>query len=333
MPKTKLEKAIRHERGREGVLVPLLEDFLQEPLEIEDEEDIQFVIDVLTSQVARSQARIERPLFSPSQLAECLRYVYLLKHHKELGIERVKVKSASAHFYFFNGNFLHLKWQFALFKLDRALPDDVFKLFGVEIPIVSKRGDHGGTVDALCAIYQLPYIVDFKGLNVRAFSNITRGEIPPQYAMQLSDYGMLFNASTALKKAKRKHGASAETKLHRGLLVTESKGGPDPKHPIALHETEIEIETFLPEVKRRLTKLRKHGEENSIPKAECQSTGSVQFLGCPFRKFCKEEVQRNARRKRKADREDTAKLTVAVPRGRRSNRAGGNSGRRGSRST
>jgi hypothetical protein len=61
----------------------------------------------------------------------------------------------------------------------------------------------------------------------------------------------------------------------------------------------VEIETFLPEVRRRLTKLREHGERDSIPKAECQSTGSIQFLGCPFRKFCREEVKANARRSEK----------------------------------
>jgi hypothetical protein len=98
----------------------------------------------------------------------------------------------------------------------------VFKLIGVEVPIVSKRGDHGGTVDALVLIYGVLYIVDFKGLNVRSFANITRGEIPPQYAMQIGDYGMLWNAM------KNRNGHS---KVTHGLLITESKGGPDPKHP------------------------------------------------------------------------------------------------------
>lgn len=317
MPKTKTEKLIRQQRSRQGVLVPLLEDFLREhPIEIEDADDVGFIADVLTSQIARSQARVERPLFSPSQLAECLRYVYLLKHHKELEISKVKVKNASAHFYFFNGNFLHLKWQFALFKLDRALPDDVFKLIGVEVPIVSKRGDHGGTVDALVLIYGELYIVDFKGLNVRTFGSITRGEIPPQYGMQLGDYQMLWNAT------KDRNG---QPKVTRGLLVSESKGGPDPKHPIALHEAAVEIETYLPEVRRRLTKLREHGEENSIPEAECQSTTSFQFLGCAFRKYCKQEVQQNAKRRRDADREDAANLTVRV-----SKRGGNNRPRRNS---
>jgi hypothetical protein len=82
---------------------------------------LQWLAGVLTFQLGRSITREEQPLYSPSQLAECLRYVYLLKHHKELGIPKVKVKSASAHFYFFNGNFLHLKWQFALHRLDRAI--------------------------------------------------------------------------------------------------------------------------------------------------------------------------------------------------------------------
>lgn len=326
MPRTQTEKLIRHSKRRSGVLVPLLEDLFQRPVEIESEDDIQFLVEVLRSQIARSQARVEKPLFSPSQLAHCLRYVYLLKHNRELGIERAKSIRVEPHFYFFNGNFLHLKWQFALYKLEKKINDaKVFSLVAVEVPIVSKRGDHGGTVDALVSIERELYIVDFKGLNVRTFVEITRGFIPPEYALQIADYGMLFNAN---RKTQKQAGG---VKIAKGLLITESKGGPDPKHLIALHETEVEIKTSLPEVRRRLEVLRKHGEENSIPPPECQSTGSIAFLGCPFRKFCKEEVAEIQRRRRSAEREDSANVTVAIPKRRRDNRTGRNSGKRRSR--
>lgn len=318
MPQTKTEKLIRHKRRRSGLLVPLLEDLFQKPVEIEDAEDVAFIVDVLTSQIARSEARVNKPLFSPSQLASCLRYVYLLKHHRELGIERLKSMRVEPHFYFFNGNFLHLKWQFALWKLHRSLPDKIFGLHGVEVPIISKRGDHGGTVDGLCSIYEEPLIVDFKGLNVRTFSDISRGNLPVDYALQIGDYGMLFNS--AVKNGK--------VEITRGLLVAESKGGPDPKHLIALHETEVEISVQLPEVRRRLKELRKHGEEGTIPPPECTSTGSIQFLGCPFRKFCKEEVKEIQRQHRESEREDSARLSVAVPNGRGNHSSRGNSKRR-----
>lgn len=298
--------------------MPLLEDLFQKPVEIESEEDVEWITGVLNQMVERQQARMNTPLFSPSQLAQCLRYVYLLKHHKELGIPRTGSVRVEPHFYFFNGNFLHLKWQFALYKLEKYIDDPkIFTLHGVEVPIVSKRGDHGGTVDALCSIHGEVVIPDFKGLNVRTFGEITRGYIPPEYASQLSNYGMLYNAG------QKRNGNGPQ--ILRGLLVSESKGGPDPKHLIALHEVEIPIKTHLPEVRRRLEVLREHGSKKTIPPPECQTTGSVQFLGCPFRKFCKEEVKAIQRRRAKSERQDAARLAVAIPKGRRDNRSRRNS--------
>jgi hypothetical protein len=318
MAKTKLEKEISRRSKRTGKLVPLLEDLFTRPVEIESEEDIEWIEQLLRRMLARGQDRENRPLYSPSQLSECLRYVYLLKHRKELGLQRVGSRSASAHYYFFTGNFLHLKWQFALRKLEQAINNPaIFQLHGVEVPIISKRKDHGGTVDGLVSIYEEPMIVDFKGINVRAFQEITRGNVPATYTLQLTDYGMLHNAASK----------NGDAKISRALLVSENKGGALPKLPIALQETEIQIETHLPEVRSRLKELRTYAEEKEIPPPECRSTGTVQFKACPFRKFCKEEVKQIERRDKRAARKDTEGLSVAVPERRRNNRARRNSKR------
>lgn len=314
--RTPTEKLLRHKTTRKGVLIPLLEDLFLKPVEIEDEEDVAFVTETLIAELQRGRKR--GTVFSPSQLSECLRYVYLLKHHRELEIAKVGQVRIEPNFYFFNGNFLHLKWQFALWKLHRASERNVFTLHGVEVPITSKRKDHGGTADALCSIYEKPYIVDVKGLNVRSFGQISMGQIPPQYAFQLTDYAMLYNAAL-------RNGGS---KISDGLLLTENKGGPDPKHPLAIQETLIPVTTHLPEVRRRLGVLREHEEGRNIPPPECQSTKTIQFLGCPFRKFCREEVQRTERRRLAEDR-NAEKPTIAVPGGRGNNRTRGNSKRRG----
>jgi hypothetical protein len=292
-------KLIRHKRKRSGILVPLLEDLFQAPVEIETDEDVEWIAGLLRKMAGRTQARNSRPVFSPSQLSECLRYVYLLKHHKEMGIVRAKSVRVEPNFYFFNGNFVHIKWQFALYKLDLSLPDEIFKLIGVEVPIISKRKDHGGTVDAIVLIRGKLYIIDFKGLNVRTFGEITRGYIPPEYAVQLADYGMLYNSQR-----------NGDGQIFTGLLVSESKGGPDNKHLIALHETEIAVKTHLPEVRRRLKELREHGEANTIPPPECEGTGTLQFLGCPFRKFCRSEVREIQRNKAKAEAKKDSSYSV-----------------------
>jgi hypothetical protein len=320
MPRTSLEKSIRHKRTRSGMLVPLLEDLFARPVEIDTDEDVEWLTLLLQQVHMRQGARSTNPLYSPSQLASCLRYVYLLKHHGQHEISKVPSRSVSAHYYFFTGNFLHLKWQFALYKLDQKINDPkVFKLIGVEIPVVSKRKDHGGTVDAFCAVYGEPVIVDFKGLNVRTFQSITRGDIPADYPMQLSDYGMLFNSV-------QRDGVSTITK---GLLIAENKGGADAKHPLALHETEITIATHLPEVRGRLKELREYGETNSIPPPECTSTGTVQFQSCPFRRYCREEVKEIERERKRAERKDTEGYKVEVSTRSGNHRARRNSKRRG----
>jgi hypothetical protein len=314
VPTSKTQKLFRHKNTRKGVLVPLLEDLFMGSVEVESQEDVDWIANLLSTMVERQKRRTSDPVFSPSQLSECLRYVYLLKHSKELQIPRLSINQPQPNYYFFTGNFLHIKWQFALYKLDQKLPDEIFKLIGVEVPILSKRKDHGGTVDALALVNAEPYIIDFKGLNVRTFGEITRGYIPRQYSVQLSDYGMLYNAKNVGKP-----------KISKGLLIVESKGGPDPKNLIALHESEIEIETFLPEVKTRLKKLRKHGEANSIPKPECESTTTFQFQGCPFRKYCRKEVKEIQRLRREDDDKHASKLSVARSKRSRADRTRRNS--------
>lgn len=301
---TDTAKLLSQRTNRKGILVPLLEDLFHAPVEIEDEHDVAFMTKLLERMVVRQDARTNRPLFSPSQLATCLRHVYLLKHWQELGIEKKRSVRIQPNFYFFKGNFLHLQWQFALHKLDKKLPNEVFKLIGIEVPIISKRQDHGGTVDAIVLIYDEPYIVDFKGLNVRTFSEITRGYVPHDYLVQLSDYGMLFNSILKKKGVPR---------ISKALLVVENKGGPDPKYVIALHETPIEIATYLPEVRLRLEALREHGEEKEIPPPECTSPYIVQFTGCPFRGFCKKEVTEIHRERKRIADSESSEVEVARP--------------------
>ena len=282
MPRTQIEKTIRHQRKRKGVIVPLLEDFMRRPVNIESQDDCDWLHDVTMKMVEREERRRKNEkVFSPSSLAACLRQVYLAKNFKELGIPKVFTTRVEPNFYFLTGNFTHLKLQFLLYKFDQVTNDDDFKLVAVEYPLISKRGDHGGTIDALCEIDREPLIIDFKGLNVRAFTQIARGEIPHDYRIQCADYGLLYNANK--KRATRK--------VKRVLLIAENKGGPTNDYPAALCEAEIDVKSNLPEVRGRLKILREHEKAGTIPLPECISTKSMQFQGCPFQKYCKAEVK------------------------------------------
>jgi len=305
---TKAEKGIRHKRKRSGILVPLLEDLLQKPLRIENDRDVIFIQSLLKKGMEREQARNSQPVFSPSSMSACLRRVYLTRHHRELEIPALKTTRLESHYYFMTGEWTHLKWQFACFKLqDRINNPDIFRLVACEYPIMSKRGDHGGTVDVFSLVHREPLIVDFKGLNVRDFGSIVRGEASG-YEIQLTDYMMLYNSHPTNK--------ANNNRVDRALLIAESKGGPDNNHPIALHETVIELEDYKSLVRHRLGVLREHEAEKEIPEPECTSVNTFQFQGCAFRKFCKAEVKEIQDRNRRAEGKEGA-FKVARPTGRK----------------
>jgi hypothetical protein len=309
--KTKTEKLLSHKRKRKGILVPLLEDLLMEPLEVQTPGDANWLDDLIRAGMEREYRRLSEPVYSPSALSTCLRRVYLTRHHSELSV-KTKPLSPSAHYYFTTGNWVHVKWQFALYKLHQKR---WLELVAVEKPVLSKRKDHGGTPDAVVQIAGRNLLIDFKGLNVRDFGKIVRGDVPPEYALQLSDYAMLINSSREWDIA-----------IDGALLVVESKGGPDSSHPIALHEVEIPIEKHLAEVRYRLQTLREHEEKNTIPPPECTSLGSFQYTSCPFQAYCKVEVKTIQIRNSKSS--DSDRLKVSVPEKRRSNRTGRNKSRR-----
>jgi len=302
---TQTEKLLSHKKKRTGIIVPLLEDLLMKPLEVENKDDAGVINGLLLKQMEREKEREARKFYSPSSLASCLRQVYLSRHYKELEVKKKRVTKPDMNYYFATGNFLHLKWQFALYKLNKAVSHDVFQLWGLEVPVESKHGDHGGTIDALAYINKRLYALDFKGVNVRTFAKAVDGEVEMKYKVQISDYGMLVNSSRSMKGIK----------IESGLIVYENKGGPDAQHPIALHEVAVPVKDYLPEIKFRLERLRAHEKGNTIPEPECTSIRETQFQGCPFREYCKAEV------KAASNGSDPSEYKLAVPKKRRANRS------------
>lgn len=314
MGRTLAEQRIIEKRVSQGILRPRLEQLFRYSVKISSEADAQFLHWLAMKQVSREEARDKIPVFSPSGLGDCMRQVYLRKNHKKHGLERVEIPRIQPHGYFLHGDFLHLKWQFALWKLAQVDPE--FEIIEVELPVLSKRKDHGGTLDVLARIIGELVIIDVKGVNVRTFQQFVKGDPPTNYVIQTADYMMLLNAY-----AMRKGLIGKDERVTRGLILAENKGGPDPKHPLAIHETEISLKEHLPKVQRRLEVLRGYDSREEIPPPECKSTGTLQFQGCPFSGFCKVEVKEIQEREREAARRDADELSVAVPRARRSNRS------------
>lgn len=293
---------------------------MRRPLEIEGPKDRKFMRALIDYHASNERAQV----YSPSQLASCLRQVFFLKTlPKE---DRVYPPNARTSGYFLDGNFRHLKWQFALWKLHKQ---GKLQLLAVECRIISKRGDHGGTVDALVQIpaFGNPYIVDFKGMNSNDFRRFVKDGPLEKHKIQTSDYGMLINATRRAVSA-----WPGEIELPKeitdALLIGENKAGPlDNGSPIALHEETIRVKENVGQVRTRLKELRTHEKEKTIPRPECTSTRTLQFQGCPFSSFCRAEIEAIEKSAR-ASRVHADKSRVAVPSGARHHRTRRTTGKR-----
>lgn len=302
-----------------ALLVPILEQLLENECIPEDLEDFRFM-DMLIK--ARALPR-SKGVFSPSMLGSCVRQAYFAKR----GEEKHLAHSPQTNGYFLKGNFIHFQWQFALWKAHRAgllrlatvpiereleqlrmmflsgdenhsdrdyvLWADALDFYGdgtrpgVEVRVCSATNeDFMGTIDALPQFK--PYknnkvhVVDFKGINVIDFQRTIKKGAKKQYRVQIVGYGWNVNLS------------DLGYEVEDCLLVCENKAGPmnsASTSPIALHETRVTIEEFLPEVKRRLRTLRWFDSRNEVPPPECVSTTHMGYQECAFNRFCREEVR------------------------------------------
>lgn len=321
-PRTPTEKRLAGERAQaSGILVPKLNEILKYGVGIEDEDDADFLHMLAMKQVQREAERKNgNGVYSPSGLASCLRQVYLRKNWQELGFTRIEGTAIEPHFYFLTGDFIHLKWQFAMWKLsiqEMKKSEPEFILLDCELPVMSKRGDHGGTIDVLALLFGELVIIDVKGLNFRSFNKIDAGEVIHDYVIQVGDYMMLWNSGVRHRlhhmpeNVVRMTGWSEWPRVTTGIVLAENKAGPDAKHPSALTEYIVKSKDALPEVRARLEILRAHEEEGTLPEIECKSTREYQFTGCPFAEVCRKEIRKRERKDAKSG--DTREYRLAKP--------------------
>jgi hypothetical protein len=301
MSPTATEKRIiqsRRSKKTGAILVPILEQLLEDECIPEDEEDFRFM-DMLVR--ARSIPRA-KGVFSPSMLGSCVRQAWFAKR----GEEKHMARSPQTNGYFLKGNFIHFQWQFACWKAHRAGAIELVTIKaetpeldfygngtrpGVEVRVGS--GDFMGTIDALAKIMRPIYVIDFKGINVIDFQRAVKNGAKQEYRKQIVGYGMIYNLA-----------ARRSLQSESCLLVSENKAGPTnsaSSSPLALHETLVPIAEHEAEVRRRLKTLRFYDHKDEMPPPECVSTTHMGFQECPFNRYCHDEVkERQRERERKA---------------------------------
>jgi hypothetical protein len=263
-----------------GILVPLIENYMQHnAVDISSLEDVKFLDHLQMKMMRREEDRRTKGLgvFSPSSVGDaCVRKSYLTRH-------AVRPEGAPspydfrAHYFFLTGNFLHLKWQFVLYKMEKWIANPaIFHIHGFEYGVKSKRGDNSGTIDAVAEIRGEPFVIDFKGLNTFAATKVGYGKIPVGYKTQVGNYLVLWNAQ------KQK-----PFRIERGLLVVEDKSGSKG----ILQEAEITLAKNGRRVRSRLELLRQYEEKGEMPPPLCKSLKDKNFQGCQFRHICWDEVE------------------------------------------
>ncbi len=293
------KKVRRVKETPKGILVPMIQNFMENsPVDISSPEDVKFLTELQTKMMHREEDRRTEGLgvFSPSSLGDpCVRKSYLTRH-------AVRPEGAPSpydfrsHYFFMTGNFLHIKWQFALYKMEKWIANSkIFHVHGYEIGVKSKRGDNMGTIDVVASVYEEPFVIDFKGLNTWSATRVGYGKIPVGYKSQVGNYLVLWNAQK-----------NAPFRIERGLLVVEDKSGTKD----ILQEAVITLERNGRRVRSRLELLRDFEERGEIPPPLCKSLKDRNFTSCPFRGICWDEVEAAGKATTKRMRE---KLAVKEP--------------------
>lgn len=327
------------------LLLPILERVmeLESATGPTNPEDIRFMEMLM---YARALPRRDK-VFSPSQLGSCMRQVYYARK----GVEKHRLGDAQSHGYFLNGNFVHFKWQFAMWVAHQEgllelarVPigheiDIVMQLVidgvvsekegrrwmhalnfygdatrpGVEVRVVD--GDWGGTIDVL------PYLT-----NQRTASE---PYIVDFKGLRLDEWLRTVKKGPSQEYRKQivGYGKLANNGLHlnppieKCLLVSECKAGPvsGVASPLALHESVVEISEFEGEVNRRLRTVRHHQHIDKEPPIECVSTLHMGFQSCPFNRFCRDEVLQVQRHKERLARQRYSSKKLSPKRSRREN--------------
>jgi hypothetical protein len=274
------KRARKINEGPKGILVPMIRNFMEHnAVDVTSDEDVEFLkhLASLNMRVEKERRTKGLGVFSPSSLGDaCVRKSYLTRHAvREEGAP--SPYDFRAHYFFLTGNFLHLKWQFVLYKMEKWINNSaIFHVHGYEQTVKSKRGDNRGTIDVVASIHGEPFVIDFKGLNPWSSKKIGYGKIPIGYKTQVGNYLVLWNAQRP-----------RPFPIARGLLVVEDKaGGKD-----VLQEAEITLAKQGKRVRSRLELLRGYEERDEMPPPLCKSLQARSFTGCQFRGICWDEVE------------------------------------------
>jgi len=298
MPETSTENLVRQikQSRRTGTLLASkVENFLQESIEFESGDD-EYIAEIIRK---RSIPR-RTGIYSPSQLASCLRQTYFTK----TGFKKKPSKRIERSGIFLDGHFRHLKWMLVVLRMHQAgivelLPSNSVPL-GAEVSVLNNKGDYGGTIDNLLYLpdEKLVCAVDWKGMNAPSYLRSRANGMPGiSYITQIIGYALLANEDKSI---------NLPSKVTDVLIIGENKNGPMQnrvdKSPLGLQEWRYSVEEYRTQISLRLKKLRAYERRQEVPQIECVSTSRLMFKDCPFAYYCRPEVEQAEKNREKRPR-------------------------------
>jgi CRISPR/Cas system-associated exonuclease Cas4 (RecB family) len=165
---------------------------------------------------------------------------------------------------FDDGNWRHHKWQATFYDMEKVLGKKKFSVVSIEEAVEIPELYIAGSLDACVRINQVPWIVDFKGINQWGFDRVFREKKPlDTHVLQLLAY----------MRAK---------KVRKGMIFYEEKN--------SLRYKVFSVQ-FTPrqwqKVKRWSSDVIEQLEERRVPpkSLDC-SQGNFLYDRCPFSRWC-----------------------------------------------
>lgn len=254
MARATLENRIMRVRRGE-ILTPLIDRYLSQQPEIKFSKETMRILTEIMLRPNRDRTNS----YSASSLDTCMRRQML----QYLDYPTVRIPQAVQNSIFFNGNWLHLKWQGILLEMGLVVYQHGKPL--LEVPVEIPELGVKGTIDAIIWLQERQWIWDLKGVNPGTFAKAKRGEVSRGYQWQLQIYG----EATGLPS----------------LLFYENKASQE-YHEVAVEPSEDERKAAI----ARLRGLARYNSTRQLPPILPDFPSDRECRECPFQTDCKDAV-------------------------------------------
>lgn len=252
MPQSLLNKLIKNSLRHDDPLTPLIDRYL---LERDSSPNRYWGVPAPVEDRTRPSGRL-----SPSSICGCPRQAAF----KFLGIKVPKLTEPEAEVIFDDGKWRHLRMGWMCRDMEAVLGREVFRVISIEERVFYPELKIAGSLDITVAIYGVPYVIDFKGVNHMGFEWLfNKGEPKIEHVRQIISYERL-------------------RKIKRGFIWYENKN--DGRYLIFVvdYSPKIfrEVKAWCEDVLAQLSR-----EQLPLRHPDCRD-GRFLYGKCPFSRIC-----------------------------------------------